>query len=460
MSLRRRIWVASALAAAIGGALATLVAGTLSLRLVADHEDERVRDAAMLLAAEVEEEILDEDDDDDRAEWPGPRTLSASLAHELDDDVHIVGARARLDRDGTLGDASLPVLPVGICAERELAGVPQRVCTVAFDERGIATGTLTLSVDDGHAREQRAIFGWALLAGLLCGALAGAVVSTALARWSLRPLTALGERVRDIVPTDPAPAVLGPPAPEEEIEALRGSLATLLEELRASLSVARSFAADASHELRTPLAKIAAELELLEESAVGSDRVGLSRARGEVQSLASLVERLLLLARPEEAAGREAVDVREVIEDVLVAMRPALRDRVALDAPPELVVKGDARLLGALVGNAIENALKFSTGPVAVMARAETDRVVLTVTDEGAGIPANDRDRLFRPFVRGADRAEPGHGIGLALIDRVARSHGGTARFVDAPRGARLEVRLPAWPRDDGEEGIVGALGA
>jgi signal transduction histidine kinase len=438
VTLRRRVAMASALAAALGGAFATLVAGALSQNFVTRHENERLAAAAALLASEVEEEMSDEDDDDDFVEVP--RTLEAALWHELDDDIRIPGARALISGNGPpIGDLALDALMPHTCAERDIGRSALRLCSVPFRD-----GVLTLAVDDARAREQRAIFWWALVVGLAAGAMMGGAASLWVATWSLRPLSRFRERVEGIDPSNPASSDLGPPASEIEVESLRRSLVDLLRRLGESLTVARAFAADASHELRTPLSTIGAELELLEETAIESDRAALQRARRRVLHLSALVERLLVLARPEGERASDAVEIPEIIEDARRALAPTDRARVSIEAPDELTVRGDATLLRAMIGNALDNALKFSWGPVSCVARADGSDVLIEVSDEGPGVPPADRARVFEPFVRGT-RSRPGHGIGLALIDRVARSHGGRARFGDADVGARLEVRLPAW---------------
>lgn len=441
MTLRRRVALASALSAALGGAFATLVAGTLSQSFVTRHENERLAAATALLASEVEEEMSEEDDDDDDDYFiETPRTLETALWHELEDDIRIPGARALISGLGSpIGDLTIAALAPHTCAERDIGGAALRLCSVPFRD-----GVLTLAVDDAHAREQRAIFWWALVMGLVVGAMMGGAASLWVAAWSLRPLSRFRERVEEIDPSNPTSSDLGPPASEMEVESLRRALMDLLRRLGESLSVARSFAADASHELRTPLSTIGAELELLEETAIESDRPALQRARRRVLHLSALVERLLVLARPEGERGSDAVEISELFEDVRRALVPADRARVHLEAPDELTVRGDATLLRAMIGNALDNALKFSWGPVSCTARADGSEVLIEVSDEGPGVPAADRARMFEPFVRGS-RSRPGHGIGLALIDRVARSHGGHARFGDVELGARLEVRLPAW---------------
>ena len=105
------------------------------------------------------------------------------------------------------------------------------------------------------------------------------------------------------------------------------------------------------------------------------------------------------------------------------------------------------RLLRRLVRNLLENARRHGAGRVLAALRLEAGTLVLTVDDEGPGVPQAQRERIFEPFYRlpGATERDGGVGLGLALVRSIAERHGGQVRCVDSPgRGARFEVRLPA----------------
>ncbi|HEY6879450.1 MAG TPA: ATP-binding protein, partial [Polyangiales bacterium] len=143
-------------------------------------------------------------------------------------------------------------------------------------------------------------------------------------------------------------------------------------------------------------------------------------------------------------AQMEVVDLTDVADAALAALD---RTRIEIEADDDVIVRGDQTLLRALVLNALENALKFSEGPVALRIRKGSEARI-EVDDRGPGVPPEERERVFRPFYRSAlARAggASGHGIGLALIARVAWVHGGRAEFVESPRGAALRVHLPLW---------------
>src|SRR5262249_19172723 len=148
----------------------------------------------------------------------------------------------------------------------------------------------------------------------------------------------------------------------------------------------------------------------------------------------ALVQRLLVLAQPARLDARQAelVDLSDVATAALAGLPAAAQARVAIAVADDVVVRGDAALLRALLHNGIENALKFSGDQVAVRIAEVDGAAQLDVIDRGPGVPPEERSRVFRPFYRAAAvRAQGtgGHGIGLSLIARVAWRHGGTAAF-------------------------------
>ena len=108
------------------------------------------------------------------------------------------------------------------------------------------------------------------------------------------------------------------------------------------------------------------------------------------------------------------------------------------------LVMGDVAVLRSALSNAIENALKYSRGEVRVSVAEDGEAVVVRVDDDGPGLGAEGRERAFEPFYRSPrQRANPGHGVGLALIAHVVRAHRGQVRFLDDEPGAKLELRFP-----------------
>ncbi len=450
--LVRRVALAGAAWAAVAGACAALFAALLTLELVERHEDRTLLYIAEELADEVDEE-LDRGAPDDPPDDPNPivlgpdgrPVLASVLRHELADVKQPGAVAAIVDAQRIVaGDEDLPILEPGICVVVHHRGTDRRVCAAALtDGRWVSLG---ISAED--ALERRRLMAWSLLAGAVFGAAIGGLASHRSASWTIAPVTALGDRVRRIDAEAPRPELLEPPASHAEIEELRAAIAQLVSRLGDALTHAQSFAAHAAHELRTPLAVLAGELELMIEGDP-VDPASLRRVRARVQELVRLVQRLLVLAELGHRAMDEGepIDLSDVIEAARADLGPEHAARLRVDIGEDVVVSGDFELLRSLVHNAIENAMKFSTGRVDVAVRKD-DEATIDVIDDGPGIRPADREAVFAPFHRGArhrSAAVPGHGIGLALIARVAEAHGGQARFLEVDRGAHLRVRLPLW---------------
>ncbi len=253
---------------------------------------------------------------------------------------------------------------------------------------------------------------------------------------------------------------LGGPVGIDEVDRLTAAFNRLLAGLDDARIRERRFAADASHELRTPLTVLLGELELASASApkgsAGAESV--AAARGQARRMSQLVDALLLLRRlsePGQGPEREfeTVNLADVVRDVCreqIEVRPDRAGDLTLAAPDEVPVRGHPSLLASALANLVDNALKFTRPGQAVRVELTEDgnEVRVTVTDAGRGVPPGEADRLFDPFFRGAEaRAEtPGFGLGLPLLRRVARAHGGDVDHRPAPSGgACFVLRLPAW---------------
>ncbi|MGH3369484.1 MAG: sensor histidine kinase, partial [Nocardioidaceae bacterium] len=212
----------------------------------------------------------------------------------------------------------------------------------------------------------------------------------------------------------------------------------------------REFVADAAHELQGPLASYRTQLEV----ALREDRPGEweSTARdllAESDRMERLVRDLLFLARDDRpaAAPTTLVDLDDVVLEEVARLRPGTDVDVDTSAVSAAPVRGHRGDLGRLVRNLLANAARHAAHLVEVGCGAGPDgEVLLTVADDGPGIAAEDRERVFERFWR-ADtaRSDTGStGLGLSIVRAVAERHGGTVRVVGAPEGARFEVRLPA----------------
>ncbi len=212
-----------------------------------------------------------------------------------------------------------------------------------------------------------------------------------------------------------------------------------------------------SHELRTPLAALSLRTEMLAQGVVSpAKQADYHRSvHGDVQRLATLVERVLDAARAERIAvpAAQPVPVRTLVARGVRAARDATRlagQRLSLQVPRDLpAVHADAEVLARALRNLLENAAKYCPAGSAIDVRAELrdGELRLTVADRGPGIPTGERERVFVPFQRGstAPSSISGSGLGLALVQSAARQHGGQVEVEDREGGgAVFTLRLPA----------------
>jgi signal transduction histidine kinase len=290
----------------------------------------------------------------------------------------------------------------------------------------------------------------ALAAITLFAVAAVAAASRAVARRGLRPLSDLAARVAGLRPGEGGRA--GIRTEMEELAAFASRFDELLERFDEALARERRMAAQASHELRTPLTLARAEIEALARP--GPDGGSIPRALEAVDRLAALVEALLWFAKAQTRLDDEAMEVVNVADVVRADVRRREAGtplaRLACDLPDEALVRGDERLLGRVIANLLDNALRYGHGaPVALRARRQNGTLELSIANAGT-LTGEVRARLFEPFFRGNGAARDGDGFGLGLpfARAVARAHGGDLAAGDA--GAErttfvLTLPLIAW---------------
>jgi signal transduction histidine kinase len=218
-------------------------------------------------------------------------------------------------------------------------------------------------------------------------------------------------------------------------------------EARASEAAMRTFLADASHELRTPVAALHATAERLlrdqpERPARDAVEAQLARDSGR---LGQLIDDLLNLARLDarERPRREPVDLAALASAVVAAARTTHPGRVEVVAAGPVAATGDPDALLRAVRNLVDNALAVGDR-IVIEVRPTPNGPTLSVTDDGPGVPDDQRERIFEPFVRLPGSAPDGTGLGLAIVRRTVESHGGTVTCDTVPAGgARFTVRLP-----------------
>ena len=304
------------------------------------------------------------------------------------------------------------------------------------------------------ANRVRVFLGLGVLGGAALALLAGVATATR----AMAPISRLTEAAGAIARTrDPSLRIPHPESRDEVSElarTLEGMLRSLDEargETEAMLARQRQFVADASHELRTPLTSVLANLELLELELEGESREAAASALRSSRRMRRLVADLLLLARADSGhvAAHVSLDLSEVVTEAVGELEPVAGDHlISVRAPPGAEMAGARDELHRLAVNLLENALRHTAPGTAVEATVErrNGEVVLSVEDDGPGIPAELHDKVFERFFRGAGDRSGSSGLGLSIVRAVAGSHAGTVSLEEPldGRGARFVARFPA----------------
>ena len=462
-SLRSRLTVAVIAAAAVG--LVALSAVTLrSVRAdLVDQIDTQLRAERLVIIPPGAPERPDTAEPSGRENFDRPS--ATVLAVNRDGDIVDSNPRGVADRrDRPILTRKLLDGDANTAVTLDAEDGSTRYRAIVGDVPG-GRGRLVLMLDladvdqtVGGLQNTFLIAGGALLLALL-------VVISLLVRHNLRPLdemvaeaerVAEGERERR-VPED------GP----TEVATLGTALNAMLSSIEESesrrdevIESLRRFIGDASHELRTPIATVQGYAELLgnpdldaDERADAAERIDRTAAR-----MAHQVENLLVLARLDEAGTRtrRTVDLAGLAERAVTDLRVVAPDHsIDVDVPDQPVrVWGDDEQLRRSVDNLLTNATRHTPAGASIVVAVVSDGAdaVITVDDDGPGIPAEERERVFDRFHRTPDgRTRAGSGLGLAIVASIARDHAGSAVAEVSPMGgARFVVRLPLQPSTTG----------
>ncbi|PPS89289.1 sensor histidine kinase [Streptomyces sp. MH60] len=356
-------------------------------------------------------EDQDTDDDDDSGESLDPGEIGGRI---------------------TVSDGSATI--DGDTEDYRFAAVP-----VKTDDRGTLTvyAGAPLSAEHGAVNTALTVMliGFPLLLAVV------AWVTWLVTRRALRPVEGIRREMAAITASEDLARRVPVPDTHDEVARLASTTNETLAALESSVERQRGFVADASHELRSPIASLRTQLEV---AAAHPELLDLDGAVADTVRLQRLAADLLLLARLD--AGERPAEARV---DLAALAREAAEGRTGVSVRGEGAVRvaGSRGQLGRVLANLLDNAQRHARAAVEVSVRRDGTTAVVAVADDGEGVPAADRERIFERFVRldaARSRDDGGAGLGLAIARDVAVRHGGTLTVHDAPAGGALfELRLP-----------------
>jgi signal transduction histidine kinase len=292
--------------------------------------------------------------------------------------------------------------------------------------------------------------------GVFSGALLLSVIVGTLLAWrATRPLRAVSATTRRILLTGDWSARVPAPPGKDELAVLVRQLNTLLDKNSTHVRVLRETLDNLAHDLRTPLTRLRgiAELAMQDAGDPVEARAALADCVNESDRVLHLLETLLDISAAEAGAlklNRDRIDVRTLTDRAIDLYREVAEEKnitVTLEQPEPAELSADAVRLGQAINNLVDNALKYTPagGRVIVSVRPEPRRVVVSVADNGPGVPVAEREAIFRRLYRGdASRSQRGLGLGLSMVKAIVEAHGGTVAVADAPEGgARFSLTLP-----------------
>ncbi|WP_395311773.1 HAMP domain-containing sensor histidine kinase [Mycobacterium sp. AMU20-3851] len=371
--------------------------------------------------------------------------------------VQVIGA------DGTVlhrspGAPAAPLIPVGELGTGPRIGMPEhdspfgQIRFSAQTVSGPDGANYTVVVGEGSPLVLSTV-GTVVTALAVAAPVVIAVSAAAtylLVRRSMRSVDDIRSRVAAITTSDLTERV---PVPDsrDEIAALAVTMNEMLARVEAGHTAQQRFVGDASHELRSPLATIISALEVAQAH---PDLLNTDLAEHtlmpEAQRMRSLIDDLLLLARADEKGWNIRHDDVD-LDDLAAGEIERIRREHALEVTATLTparVTGDPAALTRVLRNLLDNAARHATSVIEVDLRRTGADVVLTIGDDGPGIPVPDRLRVFDRFVRldeGRSRGAGGTGLGLAIVSEIVAAHLGQARIEDRPGGGtRAVVQLTA----------------
>jgi two-component system, OmpR family, sensor histidine kinase TctE len=357
----------------------------------------------------------------------------------------VLGNQNMPQPEGEPSAAGVPRLYRGL-----VEGQPQRIVSLDVNY-GEADSPQTLRVQVGKSLTAQQRVARELVADMMAPLLALGLLLSLLVyggiRRGLAPLTRLTAQLEDRAVDEREP-IESTEAPSE-VHALVQAINGLLEEVAHHVHQEKRFLDDAAHQLRTPLAGLISQVELAQQATRDptlSER--LAKVHTGAQRSAHLVHQLLTLARTENRAHRETLDLaalaREVARDWTPRALAAGMD-MGYEGLSRQMIKGDALQLREALSNLIDNALRYTPSGSTITLRVQRSAsgATLAVEDDGPGMNPSELAHVFQRFWRG-NQQPGGCGLGLAIVREIARRHGGDALVVSLqPHGLRVELQLP-----------------
>ena len=358
-----------------------------------------------------------------------------------------------------LARAARQPLPLVTLADR--TGVVYRVATEVVSRPGVTPLVLQVAAPIAPMRHTLGRLALAMLLSIVAVLVIAGFGSSSTVRRALAPVDAIVARVREVQAHRPGQR-LDVDGGSDELDRLILTLNGMLDRIEASVRGARRFAADASHELQTPIAAMRMAVEGCMHAGDVPPRYAAMAGDllADIERLSTLVRDLRLLALAESghllAGSPEPVDLAALVADcseIARALGNEKQIRVETELSGRPFVRGNGQHLRRVLLNLTDNALRYSPqgSTVRIGLGGSDSEAVLSVHDEGCGIPLPDLPHIFEPFYR-ADparaRESGGTGLGLAIADQLVRAHGGRIEVAsDSGQGAAFTVRLPLLNR-------------
>ncbi len=451
MKLRTRLIIAfTYVLLAVVVALTIPLAVSLSRRAKTDLESRTLRDA-QTIAAYITAGMLSEPTELERllAETT-PATIERVVV--VDDRGIVIhdSAGTSLGEDFTNGerpeiDAALAGQAVAGDRFSDTAGEPILVAAAPIiDGQPIGALRLTSDYAEVDAAARRTVIGLIVIGG--AAILTGVIIAFALAGSIARPIQRLAAAAHRLGGGDLS-ARAGPVGGAAEVGDLAASFDAMAERLERAVRAQREFVANASHQLRTPLTGMKLRLEGASDSTDDPElRRQLEAAEHEVDRLAEIVERLLVVARRIEQGEPAALDLRVAARRAAERWSErATRMESAIEtAGGSADAAADPADIDQILDNLLDNAIAYAPGPIKIATSADGADAVLVVADRGPGIPDDERSAVTERFYRGKGAPSGGSGLGLAIAHELTERWGGSLSIRSpAMGGSEIEIRLP-----------------